>query len=98
MLLGFLELQQKWGRVEEGEVCWSFFWRNPDFLKCDPGSFRHCIAFPYTGGEEKLIDLGGCVCSLPRGFCVTGCELAGHQKASGWRCGGGCAVTVRCRQ
>lgn len=23
MLLGFLELQQKWGLAEEGEACWS---------------------------------------------------------------------------
>lgn len=28
MLLGFLELQQKWGHVEEGEACWSL-WRYP---------------------------------------------------------------------
>lgn len=28
MLLGFLELQQKWGRMEEGETGWSL-WRHP---------------------------------------------------------------------
>lgn len=67
MLLGFLELQQKWGRVEEGEACWSF-WRNPDSLKRDPGSFWHCIAFPYADREEELLDLGGCMCSLPQDF------------------------------
>lgn len=27
MLLGFLELQQKWGHVEEGEAGWSL-WRH----------------------------------------------------------------------
>lgn len=42
MLLGFLELQQKWGHVEEGEGRWSLWrhlcpkacWLRPHFPEC----------------------------------------------------------------
>ena len=92
MLLGFLELQQKWGPVEEGEAGWSL-WRHP----CPGGLLA------LTSPSQMLTEKGSSLtraaaCALSQGPCVAGCQPAGPQKGSVGCCGGDCVVTARCRR
>lgn len=63
MLLGFLELQQKWGHVEEGEACW-FLWRH----LCPRGLLAVAPpSFVLTEKESSLTWVAACVtpCRVP---------------------------------
>ena len=71
MLLGFLELQQKWGHVEEGEAGWSLWPEAP----VSQGAAGSGLTFMYADREGKLTDLGGCMCDpllMSQGPCVWG--------------------------